>query len=279
MKNIVKSILIASFFVPTLFSQSADSIKLAKKNERIQKRYIHPKSKYISVSAGWNFASTYTNDPNNFLKQGLVMGNNSYFPSVIYEHGIKNNFFGEVGYDYTKLGIRMSRDMGNGKAWSRYWRYHPKHSNHNLKIGGGYRVIGKNNFHFLNVHGGFFFSFSNKSNEHIYPIVNQTATYSISEPSTNLNYQIEHTLESYSRFSFGPYIGISKEIRLSEDVRFFVKYIHRFGLNSHFSGTYVFSDNLNFDQDATYNVRGGGAFISGGLKILLFKKKLNNNEE
>lgn len=270
--------LIISFFVPFIFSQTKEEIKSNKKKQRIEKRYIHPQSKYISVSAGWAFSSTHTKDPNNFLQQGLVMGNNNYFPNIMYEHGIKNNFFGEIGYDYTRQGIRMTRNMGDNLSWSSYGRFDPKHSSHNVILGAGYRVVGKNNYHFLNLHGGMFFSFSNRSKQTMNPLLGGYATYDISEPNNELNYQIYSKLNSYSSFTFGPYIGISKEFRIAKDVRLFVKYIHRFGLISNFSGTYSFSDNLNFDKEATYNVRGGGGFISGGLKVLLFKKKLQNND-
>ncbi|MGM0477812.1 MAG: hypothetical protein ACQERC_01220 [Bacteroidota bacterium] len=277
MKYIIAGLLIC-LSTTNLFSQSADSIKSAKKNERIQKRYIHPKSKYISVSAGFAFTSTYTKDPNNFLKTGPVMMNNHYFPNIKYEHGVGNNFFIETGYEFGRIGINMGREMKEDEYWDEYSRMVHDHNNHIFLFGGGYRVIGKNNFHFLNIHAGIFLGFSNKNQSDMKNFMNGSATYDIEEYPTGLDYQIERTIKTYSRFSFGPYIGLSHEFRLSSDVRFIIKYVQRFGLNPNFSGTYSFSDNLNFEQSATFQVRGGGAFISGGLKILLFKGKLDKNE-
>jgi hypothetical protein len=64
-------------------------------------------------------------------------------------------------------------------------------------------------------------------------------------------------------------MGVSKELRLSSSLRIALRYAHRRGFDSILAGTYAFSDELGFSQDATYKVTVGGAFLSGGLKLLL----------
>ena len=109
--------------------------------------------------------------------------------------------------------------------------------------------------------------------------VGNTTTHTIYEEHTNLNYQIQYTLDSYSPISLGAYLGISKEIRLSEEIRFFVKYIHRFGFLPTSKGTYVMkSDDVTIKHDTSFIVRGGGGFISGGLKFILFNNKVIYND-
>lgn len=276
MKNLLHTLFIVLVFSFALFSQNSNDIKETKKEKRIEKRFIHPQSKYISVSGGIGFTSTHIKDPNNFLMEGLLMTNNTYFLNVMYEHGIRNNFFAEVGYNYIGQGMSMGRDMGDDNTWTTYDKlYH----NHDFQFGAGYRVINSNNFNFINLHAGLFIGFSNTKKSELPIQVGDSPTYTIYESHTNYNYQIVRRIDSYSRVSFGPYVGVSKDIRLSHNVRIFVKYVHRFGLNANLKGTMVLtSDEMTFDDVATFKVRGGGAFISAGLKIFLFNRNLIYND-
>ncbi|MCC5924798.1 MAG: hypothetical protein JJT77_13525 [Crocinitomicaceae bacterium] len=271
MKKIIPIIVIVLYSFDCL-SQSNE-----KETQKVDKRYVHPKSKFISVSAGIAFTSTHTMDPNNFIKSGFVMMNNHYFPNINYEHGLGNNLFFETGYEFGRIGINLGRQMTEEDSWDEYTRFVIDHNKHLLHVGMGYRLIGKNNFHFLNFHAGVFSGFSNNKNSELDAMLESPATFTIEEAPTGLDYQIERIINDYSRFLIGSYIGVSHELRLSKEVRLVFRYNHRFGFNSLLSGTYVFSENLNFSENATFNVRGGGAFISAGLKILL-PDEYNKNE-
>src|SRR5690554_1749412 len=255
MNYLAQTFLVFQLFSFSIFSQNSEEVKQAKKLERIEKRFIHPQSKYISVSGGIGFTSTHIKDPNDFLMDGLLMTNNTYFLNVMYEHGIRNNFFAEVGYNYIGQGMSMGRDMGDDNTWTRYDKlYH----NHDLQFGAGYRMINSNNFNFINLHAGLFIGFSNTKKSELPIQVGDSPTYTIYESNTNYNYQIVRIIDSYSRVSFGPYVGVSKDIRLSHNVRIFVKYVHRFGLNANLKGTMSLTSNdMTFNDVATYKVRGG----------------------
>jgi len=256
-------LLIISCTIPKAFTQS-DTI-LSKKEQR----FIHPKSKYLSFSLGLGFTSIVVSDPNNFLTQGIQMQNNVKFPDISYEQGIRSNVFFETGYSYYQQGVFFGRKV-NDISFSSYYL---SHFNHYLNVGSGYRLISKNNLHFLNIHGGFFIGISkNKINDLV-----DGFHVSMIDEVTNLPFSIVSTQTSYSRLSLGAYLGISKEFRLSQDVRLFVKYIQRFGLKTTIGGEFILSSNeIDFiNEPATYKVLGGGgAFLSLGLKIQLFKNKL-----
>lgn len=279
MKNLLVILHLTMFFSFSVFSQTYDKIELTKKEERKIKRYIHPQSKYISVSAGFGFTSTHIKDPNNFLSEGLIMQNNTYFPNVMYEHGIRDGFFAEAGYSYIGQGISLKRDYSENSSWG-YYRKH--YSNHDIQLGIGYRLANSNNFNFFNLHAGMFFGVSNMKSNDVKNFKEGTATISVSENvenTANLNYQLVETTNSFSRLSVGPYLGLSKDIRLSSKVRIFVKYVHRFGLNANIDNSIkIVSDNMTFDDKVSVKVRGGGAFISGGLKISVFSNKLPSYE-
>ncbi|MCC5923403.1 MAG: hypothetical protein JJT77_06440 [Crocinitomicaceae bacterium] len=264
MKNLLLIVVLFSWCFQILFSQNNQKANLTIKEKHIDKRYVHPKSKYISISGGWGFTSTVFDAPISYFNKGLYMSNNTYLPNVTYEHGIKNNYFGEIGYSYIGQGI-------GGFLYSRFY------SNHDFQIGMGYRFINKSNYQFFNIHTGLFIGLANEKLENLPHISVYTRFDQIKESE----YFFTRNVTAFQPISFGPYIGISKEFRLFKDVRFFIKYMQRFGSIPTMSGTFKLSSNeIDFDNDfATFKVRGGGAFITGGLKILLFKKKLENYDE
>lgn len=256
------------------FSQSIENIDLTKKERNKIKRYIHPKTKFISISAGLGFTSTNFKDPNNFFINGMILQNNTTFPNITYEHGIRDNFFAEIGYNFIGQGVTIGRKIDEDVSFSYYRNYY---SNHDIQLGIGYRVITENNFNLFNLHAGLFIGVSNLNKLRFNELIKDTAYISVNEPQTNEKYLIIDNINSLSRISFGPYLGLSKDIRISKNVRLFFKYVHRFGLSKTLDGSIrVFNGPMNFNPitEATYNMRGGGAFISGGIKISIFSRNL-----
>ena len=236
------------------------------------------KTKYLCFSSGWSFNATHTKSLNNFFEP-ISMVNSGFFPSLMYEFGIKKRLFSEIGFDINKQSISISRPIIDDERWTSSTSFLRKHRSNNFNFGFGYRVTNKKDFNFFNIHGGFYLGLSNKSVSDMNQFIGGNATYFIFEERNNLIYHYTRTLEKYSRFSFGCYIGVSKEIRLSKDILFFVKYSHRFGFIPQFSGTYdVYFDDANLDFRSKFLSRGGGYYFSGGLKFLLFKKQFTSNE-
>ncbi|MFK8045110.1 MAG: hypothetical protein AB8B72_06430 [Crocinitomicaceae bacterium] len=261
MKKTLLILLIFNCFFLSSYAQS-EKLLLEKKEKRIQKRFIDPKSRFVALSAGWGLTATIVSDPNNFLTEGVSMMNNTSFPSIMYEHGIKNNFFGEVGYSYTGHGITVKRLVdGIGSSF-----YVGIYQSHDFHLGVGYRLIGKNNFHFLNVHAGFFTGrLSNQT-------PNIPDNIGIGMRDQGIEYQVNIVINRFNEHAFGPYLGLSKEIRIINRIRLFGKYTQRFGINRTIAGDLVLSsDQIDFlNEPANFKVRGGGAFLTLGIKFLIF---------
>lgn len=237
------------------------------KKTKAEKRFIHPKSKYIAVSGGWAFTASHINDPQRFLDNGPIMQNDGLFPNIMYEQGIQNDFFAEMGYSFIPQGLSIKQTLGESSGSSTFIL----HDNHDLQIGGGYRLILKNNFHLCNFHGGLFLGYTMN---HVGS--SSWGVYTVNDIETHKKYKFVYHIDDYSKFAIGPYLGISKELRLSDDVRFFFKYTQRFGLVSQASGRIALSsEEFPLNHDAFFNLRGGGAYLAFGFKVLLFKKKLS----
>ncbi len=262
-------LLFQAFFVAGVYAQSEGFLD-KKDHQRFKKRQIHPKSKYFAVSAGIGFTVTNVQDPNGFLSEGPVMENNTYLPSFMYEHGLTRNFFAEIGYAYIGMGVTHKRVVAKVSSSS----YSGHFSNHDVQIGAGYRLINQSSYHFFNIHAGLFVGIPNEVLQDL-PI---SFTSLANDPATGKDYSITLSILDFRPFSFGPYLGISKELRITSDLRFFIKYVQRFGIISTMSGTFELqSDEIAFDSDmARFQVRGSGAFITGGLKILLNRKALQH---
>lgn len=279
MKNTLTFIFLALNLIAIAQSNNLENDKIQK---RIQKRYISPQAKYISISGGWIFNNTHTKDPNHFFEP-LTSVNNGIFPNITYEHGIKNNFFAEISYDFTKQNVSFKHKIDDKRNWSYSFNfasfdneYFNSQKSHNLNIGGGYRIIGKNNFHFLNIHAGLFVGISNRSNRFMEDYLGNEFNLYRTDYNNNQNkdYQIITKIDNYSQFSFGSYLGLSTEFRLSDRIRFIIKYVHRFGFVPIFKGSLqVVENDKYFDHKSNFKYFGGGSMISGGLKILLSKEQ------
>lgn len=195
------------------------------------------------------------------------MQNNTYVPTFSYEHGIGNNLFAEIGYSRIGQGIFYERKVDQ-QSFSGYYSLF---SSHNIQLGVGYRVINKKNFNFFNLHGGIFVGIANQKIDNLPREYNRVNLDFI----TNYEYTITSVVSDFQPLAFGAYLGISKEIRLSKDVRMFIKCVQQFGVIPLLSGTFgLSSSQIDFvDEPATYKVRSGGTLITGGLKIQLFRKK------
>ena len=183
----------------------------------------------------------------------------------MYEHGIKHNIFAEIGYSRTRQGVFFSSVAGSA--------YSGLYFANDIHLGVGYRLIAKNNnLNFINFHSGIFLGFANIKESSLQSSFGRNET----DPITNKQYSVSATITNFNSVAIGPYVGISKEFRMSKEVRFFAKYIQRFGVSSIMSGTFTLSsDEIDFvEEPATFKVTGGGAFVTFGLKIGLLNKML-----
>ena len=229
---------------------------------------VYNKARYLNFSFGWFYNTTHMVNSNNFFDP-LSMVSSRFYPSFMYEFGINRTMFSEIGLDNNKQSISLSRTIIDDKSWAATTSYLKKQRNNNLVVGLGYRVMNKKNI-FFNIHGGLYVGLSNKSISEMDDYIGGKATYAVFEEPINLYYTYVRQLTKYSRFTLGCYLGISKEIRLSKDILFCVKYSYRFGFIPQFSGTYdVYFDDNNLNFSSNFFSSGGGSTFTGGLKFML----------
>lgn len=259
------SLILCAFLFPlSLYGQ--DSAQIIKDELKKEKRFVHPHSKFITVSGGLGFTSTLIKSNSDFVSNGMLLMNNTYLPSIMYEHGLKNGFFMEFGYDYVGNGVSYRTIIRDSKNMS----YTSITHMHNLVIGGLYRIKLKNNFNLLNIHSGLVLGVSNKTKLQT-PFSNKSLYF---DSSDNYYNSVTQNIEYFNPFSIGIYFGISKDIRLSEEVFIFIRCTGRTGFNTQFSGTFVTDTDKN--EVSTFKVRGDNLLVTLGLKILLNKKYLEN---
>lgn len=233
---------------------------------------IHPKAQYFKASLGWNFSNTFINDPNKFLSSGNKLMSNTYFWSIGYEKGIYNNLFLDLGLQNNRHLISYGRELGNQKYYSSF----EFNRSLDLNFGLGYRLFTRKKRHILNFALG---GFSGRTSKNLNKgIVFQTfEVVSIKDdPYEGLYYNISFDNEKSSNFLLGLYVGTTLELRLSKDVRFFMNLQRRFGFAPLSKGEIILiSNEIPFTQVAQYNHRGGSGLISFGLKIQVFRNKLD----
>lgn len=246
------------------FAQTIDTIE-TKQQAKYKARFIHPRAKYLAVSGGFSYINTFINDQNSFFNNGSTQINNSNAFFLVYEHGIKNNLFAEFGYSFFESGLtvkRMVRDVG-------FASYAGLTRNHQFQLGGGYRIITSKRIHLLNIHSGLFIGFLNDQISDNF----QSVDYKNVDPTTSQEISYNFINKKTERISIGTYISLSKEFRLSKQVRFFVKYTQQIGFNNIFEGEInLESTSIPFNYNAKYRVRNSGGLIGFGLKIQLNNK-------
>lgn len=251
------------------FAQSVNEKQELKKRKLIEKRYIHPSSRYLSFSGGWGFISNFIDDSNNILRSSYFPEHGSFLPAITYEHGIKNNYFVEISYSYIENGTTFKTEFNNISSSS----YVPHYNNHDIQLGIGYRVITKNNYNLINLHTGLFLGIADADFNNLPKLVHNTSL----ELGDNNQILVRANATSFSRTTLGPYLGLSKEIRITSKFRFLIKYTHRFGLVNQMQGEVKLSSPTNtYNEPTTFRLNGSGAFITLGVKFMVFEKLLNN---
>jgi hypothetical protein len=266
----LKILLLIFLFAPlTFWGQEADTTQALPQDKKYR-RFIHPKTCYFVASAGSAFLSTLIDDRTNLFKNGNTQNGSSGLFSIAYEHGIKNNYFLEFGYLNYETGINLiSASYESGNYWGHYQgltRFHQ------FNLGTGYRIIDHRNRHWASIHAGLLVGFQSSIREDQFDSPNYSVVDDFSGETTGFLFSNTAT----SQFSLGSFIGVSKDIRLSEDVRLFVKYMQQVGFRSIFSGEIFSSSNGSpIVSDTAYRTRNSGGMLLAGLRIQMFKKRTN----
>jgi hypothetical protein len=237
--------------------------KAAKTEYKKQKRYIHPKSIFISLTGGLGFVKSYADDPNEFIIDSY---GESLSTRLMVEKGIKNNFFAEAGYQFIEYYSSIRFSYPNGSFSSN------EYFTHQLNLGAGYRVIGKKkNYHYFNIHAGFSIGLIPAKKAPLYGFGN--VSMSMGTNLNNYTFSFSYESELLSSVILAPYVGISKDFRLTEKMFISLVYRYQHGLNKLSEQSIVYENSSEFTtpQSATNYMNGTEHSIQLGLKFKIGK--------
>jgi hypothetical protein len=242
------------------FNTELNDFKAAKTEYKKNKRFIHPKSIFVSLTTGIGAMKSYAEDPNGFIRDSYGQ---SISTRLMVEKGLKNNFFLEAGYQFIEYyGSLKFKDLSMTTSSNDFFT-------HQLNMGAGYRVIGKKkNYHYFNIHSGLSIGFIPEKKG-----ATATGGGSMSFGTITDYYELSYSYETeiLSSVLIAPYIGLSKDFCLSERLFITLMYRYQYGLNklSQRSITYQNNEQYPTPQNASNFTNGTEQTFQLGLKLKL----------
>lgn len=241
--------------IAELMSQSNSSQKDAKKKNRFERRAIDPKSRFVSVAIGIGMNRTkFSPNKNPLYGPGIP----SFQHRVSYEHGWKNNLFFEFDYFgflfWQSQFFKIEPFLSSGSAGDAFY-------GHFLTAGVNYKIQNSTtNFHFFNAHAGLGLG------AHFYE--KGMDSWGGGSMSSDVFFY-DYTYVSEIRGNLMPilYVGISKDIRISERLQLNLAYRHQFGFTNVYHSEYLYSDSNNpTPRNINSKIDGTALFLQIGLK-------------
>ncbi len=190
------------------------SRKAYKKEKRLNNRYIDPKGQRIGGGIGATFLKNkiQSNDPYFSNAYATI-----FLPTVYFEKGIKHRVFVETSYQNIELGIETRMNyigvqISSGSYSSSYQV---------LTLGANYKAqLSRNRLQLVDIHGGLGIG--------VYP-----GNYRDYGSSTNANNTVfmNDTITQLNKTMVFAYLGLSKDIRLSNNFSIRAQYNVLLGLN------------------------------------------------
>lgn len=270
-KNTIISFVIFALFYSTMgLSQEKPNSKLKLAIKKYTSSTDFQINKHVfSVLASNNQYPLILKDPSAFLQQNFTRGIDRYtvLDAVYlnYQYSLKHQFFSEFGFKYLKYfdGYRANpwliQSGTTGFTQSVF-------STLSFDFGFGYRIIVNNNLRLLDLHVGFTLAFTDsKVGSGRTEYYSGTYTDGMGNVGTN---EIFYQYSITNRFSSGLYIGISKDVRLTENLYLTARYNNHFGRNSIIS-EHVFNYSLStvgIVNEVKGNLTAKGQMYAVGLK-------------
>ncbi|MCC5924799.1 MAG: hypothetical protein JJT77_13530 [Crocinitomicaceae bacterium] len=186
---------------------------------------------------------------------------------INYQFSLPKNIFLEAGFKYLKYWTYFETN-----EWVlNYYDHLSGFSTLSFSFGGGYRLIGKNNLRFFDLHSGFSLGITDNqkgSGQSLSNYVNYIDNNgNLEELSYSWQYQIT------SRYSLGFYLGASKDIRVTKNLYTTVRYHYQFGKSSELTD-HVINYNissLNLSNTVRASNTAKGQMVAIGLRWLFDK--------
>lgn len=243
--SILASIIILSFSVlqnlhaqnnNATLDQSISQSRSSKIQERANRRLVKPNTHIVTLSLLNSRHPIILIEPSFSLPQmnstpiNLDRGNLVNGWNVGYQYNLPQNFFAEGDFSWTWHGTTLKPNRYGIKEGGIISIYNNSFITYSLNIGGGYRFVGKNNLRFFDVHAGFVLGMTDNK-------VNTGGGYGLSAAYLDYNDNAGMTTLGFnyrisSRTYYGFYLGISKDIRITENLHLRGRYQYQFGKSS-----------------------------------------------
>lgn len=265
--KIILMFLLSLSFSLAGFSQgekTKEEIKLERKNKRIAKRFIHPKSMFLSLGLGLNLHNIKMSEENDYFHRRAKDLETMF--SLDLDIGHKDNYYLETGLDYNRYRYFYRTKSGQG------FNFYNGQGFEALKLFGGYgkRIILKNsNINFINVSAG----------------VSLSVNLKRKRPSSFMDYVEGQYDERFvlsqkyattkNRVFPSVYVGLNKDIRIYRKLYLFLDYKFDLGFISTFEQEFEYYD-INNPSEITQvinKINGTGQTFSIGIKTRFLAKK------
>jgi|SRR5690554_43114 len=217
-------------------SSTENDASQSKIQERAERRLIKPGTHILSLLPSNNQYPLIIHDPSVLLKRETTRGFNKHLTFAIdalylnYEYALPKNFFVESGFKYLKHWTYLETNDWIIKYGGFRKDFRSTFSTLSFNFGGGYRFVGENNLRFFDVHAGFSLGITDNP-------VGNGGSFSASKPYEDSNG--DQGIMSYSwiyrissRYYYGFYLGLSKDIRVTKNLYVTARYHYQFGKNS-----------------------------------------------
>jgi hypothetical protein len=250
------------------FSQEVktkEEIKLERKNKRISKRFVHPKSVFIKTSLGAGFSKMKFSEKTEYFNRSFRKFGALYL-SIETEIGTKSDFFYELGLNLRNYSYTFSVKDND---WS---EKNPRNIGGFLIYGGyGKRIsLRESKINIVNVQAGLSFFILSKHYD----------LGSIEPPTINHEFNFDYVLlqeniKIQNRIIPTFYLEVSKDVRLYKRFYFTMNYRYDLGFMSLYKQKFVFYKKSNPNEVTTvYNhFKGTAHSFSVGLKYRFLPKK------
>lgn len=237
---------------------NGEDLKIAKKQIRKERRYFSPQSTFVSVLGGIGVGMNLIDNPDGILMNG---GYPSLTAGLNIEQGIRNNLFVECGYqlleyqDMIKIKALFVSSFGSEAFLA-----------HEFNLGGGYRLISKNNYPILNIRIGLKGGFTA---EGIGVSSGGLGGGSGTDYEGNeFSYAVTSTDEIVAKFICAAYLGISKDFRIVDRFYLSLDYKYQQGLNPIYK-SYITYESSSFEgtRHAVKTINATAHYIQLGLKF------------
>ena len=248
------------------FNEELTDYKAAKNEFKRNKRFIHPESMFISLFGGYSMAKSNAQDQNDLITDEF---GGALSTRVMVEKGWKKNSFVEAGYQLFEYNVSFGLSNRNFSSTKN------EYFTHQFNLGAGYRVIGKRkNYHYFNLHGGLSIGFIPlRKGEMTWPNLPEFENPfgSIGTIGNTFSYQYTLETEVVSSFILAPYIGISKDFRITHSMFISILYRYQHGLNNISETRITYEDNQTYTTPITENTYMNGTehTFQIGLKFKL----------